>query len=76
MSYERQEFYRKKYSEIKSGWTSILPLYVKVLKRYLNGNDKLLDIGCGHAEFLKPVYDSVAMVWGLDPDAGALEKTN
>lgn len=74
MSYERQEFYRKKYSEIKSGWTAILPLYVKVLKKYLTAKDKLLDIGCGHAKFLKPIYDSVSEVWGLDPDAGALKK--
>ena len=43
-------------------------------KNYLPFKGKILDVGCGHGEFLKPVFDRTPYTYGIDPDKDALEK--
>lgn len=40
----------------------------------MNERTRVLDIGCGHTDFLKEVYDRTPYTYGADPDAGALAK--
>ena len=70
----KQEFYRQKYQEKNPGWRDSLTLYRDLIGKFVNQQTKILDVGCGHGDFLKPVYDRAPSTYGLDPDKAALDK--
>jgi ubiquinone/menaquinone biosynthesis C-methylase UbiE len=70
----KQEHYRKIYQQIKPGWKDCLKKYIEIINKEIDRNTRILDIGCGHADFLKSVYAKTKHTYGLDPDRGALEK--
>ncbi len=69
-----QEQYRQEYRRLKPGWKDSMTIYRAMIDRYVQGQTKILDIGCGHNDFLKPVYSKTPHTYGIDPDASALQK--
>ena len=40
----------------------------------MDENTRVLDVGCGHVDFMKPIYERSEHIYGLDPnlrDSGA-----
>ncbi|MDX9970360.1 MAG: class I SAM-dependent methyltransferase [Candidatus Gracilibacteria bacterium] len=72
----RQEFYRDKYKAKNSEWMDSQSIYKILINERVNTNTKILDIGCGHGDFMKEVYDKTNFSFGIDPDASALEKNS
>jgi ubiquinone/menaquinone biosynthesis C-methylase UbiE len=70
----RQEFYRQQYGQRKPGWRHSLFIFRDVMDRYVTASTRVLDIGCGHADFLAPLYSHTPFTFGLDPDRHALAK--
>ena len=72
----RQEFYRQQYGLRKPGWRHSLYIFREVMDRYVTATTHVLDVGCGHADFLAPVYSRTPLTVGLDPDRLALSKNH
>lgn len=70
----KQELYRNKYKSINPKWKDSLNLYIDLIAQETNTNTKILDIGCGHADFLKSVYAKTPYTYGFDSDNQALAK--
>ena len=70
----KQKYYRQKYHHLKPEWQDSLNLYRNLIDSYTNSETKILDVGCGHGDFLKPVYSKTIHSYGLDPDEKALAK--
>nr|BBH92918.1 SAM-dependent methyltransferase [Thermogemmatispora argillosa] len=70
----RQERYRAEYRLRKPGWQDSLSLYIQLIERVVGPETWVLDIGCGHADFLGAVYARTPHIYGLDPDAEALAR--
>lgn len=70
----KQEFYRKEYHRLNPDWQDSLTIYRDTIDQFTHTGTKLLDIGCGHGQFLKPVYDKTIHTYGVDPDQAALDK--
>ncbi len=67
-----QEHFRREYARRKPGWQHSLFVFRKLVDRHTAPGARILDIGCGHADFLQPIYAKTPHVTGCDPDAGAL----
>jgi SAM-dependent methyltransferase len=70
----RQAYYRQEYRRLKSGWQESLYIYRDLIDRSTHDHTSILDIGCGHGDFLAPVYARTPHTYGIDPDATALEQ--
>lgn len=70
----KQEFYRQEYIRIKPNWRDSLTIYRDIINEATNSDTRILDVGCGHGDFLKPVYDKTPHTYGVDPDQEALDK--
>ncbi len=72
----KQDYYKKKYKQINKKWEDSLIIYKNLIDTHVNKNTKLLDIGCGHGDFLKSIHDKTKFSYGIDPDKRAIEKNN
>jgi SAM-dependent methyltransferase len=70
----RQEFYRQEYRRLHGQWEDSLHIYRDMIDRSTQQDTHILDIGCGHGEFLEPVYTRTQHTYGIDPDEHALKK--
>lgn len=70
----KQEFYRQEYRRLTPNWRDSLTIYRDIIEQATNADTRILDVGCGHGDFLKPVYDKTSHTYGLDPDKEALGK--
>jgi ubiquinone/menaquinone biosynthesis C-methylase UbiE len=70
----KQEYYRQEYRRIRPDWRDSLVIYRDMIDAMTGPDTKLLDVGCGHGDFLRPVHDKTQFSYGLDPDKEALEK--
>lgn len=70
----KQEFYQQEYRRLKPSWRDSLTIYRDIIDRETNTTTRILDVGCGHGDFLKPVYDKTPHTYGVDPDKEALDK--
>ncbi|MDP3941956.1 MAG: class I SAM-dependent methyltransferase [bacterium] len=70
----KQEWYRQEYRRIRPEWRDSLSIYRDVIDEATNSDTRILDVGCGHGELLKPVYDKTLHTYGVDPDKEALDK--
>lgn len=71
---DKQNVWREKYQKIKPAWTDSLSLYQKQVRANFSHQKKILDIGCGHADYFKDIYKNNSNIIGLDPDKNALNK--
>lgn len=70
----KQEIYRDKYRKLRPDWVDSLHLYRNLIDSFTNKETKLLDIGCGHGDFLRSIHEKTPYSYGLDPDKEALGK--
>lgn len=70
----RQERWRQRYKERRPEWNASPLLYRQLIGEHVNAETCILDIGCGHTDFLKEIYDRTPHSYGIDPDAGTLKK--
>lgn len=70
----RQEFYRYAYQRLAPGWKDSLARYCQIIDAHVGQTTSVLDVGCGHADFLAAVYARTPYTYGIDPDAEALKK--
>jgi len=70
----KQEFYRAEYKKVNPSWRTSLELYIDAIDKNVGSDTRVLDIGCGHANFLKTVYSRTLNTYGIEPDKSALEK--
>ena len=70
----KQEHYRQEYRCLKPHWQDSLVIYRNLIDSYTNSETKILDIGCGHGDFLKSIHDKTIYSYGIDPDKEALLK--
>ena len=70
----RQEFYRQEYRRSKLEWQDSLSLYRELIDQNTQKDTRILDIGCGHGDFVKSVYIKTPHTYGIDPDEQALSK--
>ncbi len=70
----KQEYYRQKYHQLRPQWQNSLVIYRNLIDSHTNSKTKILDVGCGHGDFLKPVHDKTQYSYGIDPDKEALDK--
>jgi len=40
----------------------------------VDARTKILDVGCGHGDFMAPIYRKTELTWGIDPDESALAR--
>jgi len=73
-SIPRQELYRQQYRRVNGHWEDSLHLYRDLIDHSTQKDTCILDIGCGHGDFLAPVYARTPHTYGIDPDATALEQ--
>ena len=70
----RQEFYRQQYRRLKPEWKDSLVLYREIIDECTRADMRILDIGCRHADLLRPVYSKTKYTYGLDVDKNALDR--
>lgn len=70
----KQEFYRQEYKKLHPNWDDSQTVFKKTIEKYLGGQTRILDIGCGHTDFLRTAYEKTPHVYGIDPDENALQK--
>ncbi|GIV98521.1 MAG: SAM-dependent methyltransferase [Herpetosiphonaceae bacterium] len=70
----KQEFYREKYRLLNPEWRNSLIIYRDLIATNTEPGTAILDIGCGHADFLEKVYIKSGLAFGIDPDKQALLK--
>lgn len=71
---DKQQFWREKYKQTKPLWQDSLTTYEHLVRKHFEKNMKILDIGCGHADYFADLYTDNKNVFGLDPDQEALDK--
>ncbi|MGA8426572.1 MAG: class I SAM-dependent methyltransferase [Candidatus Dormiibacterota bacterium] len=70
----RQEHYRREYRRRRPRWRDSTAIYRDLVARHVGPESKVLDVGCGHADFLASAFALSPHIYGLDPDAGALAR--
>jgi SAM-dependent methyltransferase len=69
-----QEHFRAQYRRLRPGWRESLVLYREAVSRHVGPGDRVLDLGCGHADWLAPEVAGVGFIAGADPDLDALRR--
>ncbi len=75
-SIPRQELYRQQYRRVNGHWEDSLHLYRDLIDHSTQKDTCILDIGCGHGDFLGSVYARTPHTYGIDPDEQALKKNS
>ncbi len=70
----KQEHYRREYRKLRPDWEDSLTVYRKIIEANADTETKILDVGCGHGDFLKGVHDKTTHSYGIDPDKEAIDK--
>ena len=70
---DRQRRYRDSYREIHSDWRESQDIYVSLVDSLVDETTTVLDVGCGHGDFLGAVYHKTPATYGVDPDQRALD---
>ncbi len=70
----RQEYFREKYRALRPEWRDCLKVYIQKIEKEVGHETRVLDVGCGHADWLAQVYARTPHVYGVDPDADALAR--
>jgi SAM-dependent methyltransferase len=73
-SRDRQERYRQRYAEMRSGWRPSTHVYQDLVARHLTAETCVLDLGCGRGGVLERLHSRASFVAGLDPDWRSLRE--
>lgn len=68
LTLEKQNAYRRRYAEIRPGWSPATEVYEKLIREHLQAGRRVLDAGCGRGGVLEQLGEAVSYPLGLDPD--------
>jgi SAM-dependent methyltransferase len=69
---DRQEYWRQRYADLRPDWTATTAIYARLVDELVDGETRVLDIGCGHADLVGPSLARSRRVVGIDTDTEAL----
>jgi ubiquinone/menaquinone biosynthesis C-methylase UbiE len=72
LTLDRQERYRRRYSEMRPGWQPSSQVYQDLVTGLIREHRRVLDVGCGRGGVLERLHDHATRVVGLDPDGPSL----
>ena len=72
LSLDRQERFRRRYIEMRRGWLPSSQVYQSLVAGLIQGNGRVLDLGCGRGGVLERLHAHAMHVVGLDPDVPSL----
>jgi SAM-dependent methyltransferase len=70
----RQERYRAEYRRLRPGWSDSLVRYRSIVARHVRPACSVLDLGCGHADWLVSELAPARLTVGADADLDALRR--
>lgn len=70
----RQERYRQEYKRLRPEWQDSLSIYKDLIDKATTRTSYILDVGCGHGDYLRSVFEKTKHTYGIDPDKSALSK--
>lgn len=68
LSNDRQEWYRRRYGQMRPGWRSSSHVYQDLVVRRLTPETRVLDLGCGRGGVMERLHSRAGVAVGLDPD--------
>jgi len=68
----RQNAYRDRYRALHPGWRPSGDQLEALVRRRLNANSRVLDLGCGRGGVVELFWHDVRLAAGLDPDSPSL----
>lgn len=72
----RQEEYRIRYGELRPGWRDCLVRYREAVGAQVTDGCAVLDVGCGHADWLAPELAPARLTIGADSDVAVLRRNH
>lgn len=74
LSLDRQEAYRRRYTEMNPGWRPASHVYQDTVAARLTPTARVLDLGCGRGGVLERLHSRAGFVAGIDPDLASLRE--
>ncbi|MGD8968896.1 MAG: class I SAM-dependent methyltransferase [Anaerolineae bacterium] len=74
LSLDRQEWYRRRYAEMRPGWQPSSHIYQALVAARLDLLTRVLDLGCGRGGVMERLHSRAGLVAGLDPDMISLRE--
>ncbi|MGD8245681.1 MAG: hypothetical protein PVI63_10865, partial [Anaerolineae bacterium] len=74
LSLDRQEWYRRRYAEMRPGWRPSSQVYQDLVAACLRPDARVLDLGCGRGGVMERLRPQAGFVAGLDPDESSLRE--
>lgn len=68
LSNERQEWYRRRYGQMRPDWRPSSHVYQDLVARRLSAETRVLDLGCGRGGVMERLHSRAGLVVGLDSD--------
>jgi SAM-dependent methyltransferase len=70
----KQEYYRQEYKRMNPNWEDSVSIYRNYIDKNTCEDTRILDIGCGHVDFMKSIYSRTPHVYGIEPNIYTLRK--
>ena len=67
-----QNAYRERYRALRPGWRPSGDLLETIVRGYLTGRSRVLDLGCGRGGVAELIWCDVRLAAGIDPDTVSL----
>jgi len=67
-----QNAYRERYRALRPGWRPSGDLLETIVRGYLTGGSRVLDLGCGRGGVAELIWRDVRLAAGIDPDTVSL----
>ena len=74
LTLDRQEWYRRRYSQMRPGWQPSSQVYQDLVTALIRDHGRVLDLGCGRGGVLERLHAHATRVVGLDPDGPSLRE--
>lgn len=74
LSLDKQNAYRKRYSDMRPGWQPATAVYEALIRDRFRPGMRVVDLGCGRGGALEQLGESVSRALGLDPDVASLKE--
>jgi SAM-dependent methyltransferase len=74
LALDRQEWYRRRYAEMRPGWQPSSHVYQDLVAGLLDFRARVLDLGCGRGGVMERLHPQAGFVAGLDPDIRSLRE--
>jgi demethylmenaquinone methyltransferase/2-methoxy-6-polyprenyl-1,4-benzoquinol methylase len=71
---DRQSRYRERYRAHHPDWRNSQEIYASLIDDFVAESTTVLDVGCGHGDFLERVYRRTHETYCIDPDQRSLDR--